>query len=252
MATSEYRTITAQYNGRCAACGGAIRAGESILYARGAGSRHTRCAPREIPADVPTWHLSQGEGYGGRPYVVGDTFAVDARRIASGWPEYVTVIDSSSRYYAEDGMSFGVGDDRGRVFSTTVRAATEEEAAAVRERRSAHAAAERARQTLEMVAREVEQRGERPHLSEHPKGARIAVQPYREPAVGDFRWLVITSDALWAMQDNGADGDNWGNSNLPGTIGWRVPRDMHGEKLVRFAREAQATITAVGTSEPTS
>lgn len=42
-------------------------------------------------------------------------------------PEYLYVLSASQRYYREDGMSFGVGDEKGYVYSAVCRAATEAE-----------------------------------------------------------------------------------------------------------------------------
>lgn len=52
-------------------------------------------------------------------------------------PEYLYVLTASRRYYREDGMSFGVGDESGYVYSATCRPATEEEAQPLREQLAA-------------------------------------------------------------------------------------------------------------------
>ena len=46
---------------------------------------------------------------------------------------------------------------------------------------------------------------------------------------------IITNDRwLWWIQNNGGDGDDWSVTNVPGGIGWRIPRD---EALVAELRE---------------
>lgn len=45
---------------------------------------------------------------------------------------------------------------------------------------------------------------------------------------------IITNDRwLWWIQNNGGDGDDWSMTNVPGGIGWRIPRD---EALVKELR----------------
>ena len=45
---------------------------------------------------------------------------------------------------------------------------------------------------------------------------------------------IITNDRwLWCVQNNGGDGDDWLATNVPGGIGWRIPRD---EALVKELR----------------
>lgn len=41
--------MRAKYSGKCGRCNGLIAVGESILWAPGAGARHTTCPPRPIP-----------------------------------------------------------------------------------------------------------------------------------------------------------------------------------------------------------
>jgi hypothetical protein len=41
--------ITAQFNASCRVCGGPIRRGETILWAKNVGSRHPGCADPEPP-----------------------------------------------------------------------------------------------------------------------------------------------------------------------------------------------------------
>ena len=45
---------------------------------------------------------------------------------------------------------------------------------------------------------------------------------------------IIANDRwLWYIQNNGGDGDDWSATNVPGGIGWRIPRD---EALVKELR----------------
>ncbi len=66
--------------------------------------------------------ISVGSGYGGYAYKKGQVI----RNPKKNDPKYLYVMaDSKSRYYREDGWSFGVGDEKGYVYTTLVRAATE-------------------------------------------------------------------------------------------------------------------------------
>ncbi len=56
-------------------------------------------------------------------------------------PRWLMIVTADQRYIREDGMSFGVGDDRGYVYSATARVATDEEAAPLKASRRAGNAA---------------------------------------------------------------------------------------------------------------
>jgi len=43
-------TITAKYPSKCAACGGAVAAGERIEWSKGSPARHTECPDSPSPA----------------------------------------------------------------------------------------------------------------------------------------------------------------------------------------------------------
>lgn len=51
-----------------------------------------------------------------------------------------------------------------------------------------------------------------------------------EPDIyGGGNWFVIQPDAIWWVQNNGHDGDDWSHNNIrtggAGAIGWRIPAD---------------------------
>ena len=64
--------------------------------------------------------VSRGQGYGGHPYIVGESIRLKDGRI-------VTVTKARERYFEEDGLSFGVGDDEGYIYYADVRPATDSE-----------------------------------------------------------------------------------------------------------------------------
>jgi hypothetical protein len=141
----------------------------------------------------------------------------------------LTVVSTRSQYFREDGMSFGVGDERGHVYTLMCRPATEEEVQAVVARETAtetRSAAERARRE---IANEIRERGQRPDgvvVPEHEDGATRVMD--RQSIYGGGDWFVVTSSRIWYVLNNGRDGDDWGLNNVrtggAGAIGWYVER----------------------------
>jgi len=158
-------TITAKFQGTCKKCGGKIAAGEQIEWSKGQGSQHITCpavsasnGPAKAaptPADPNAIKISQGSGYGGREYHPGQVL----RHAKHG---LIIVVSASKRYFREEdeGMSFGVGDESGYIYSATCRPATEAEAAPL-------LAAEAAREKI-IAAKKAPQRNPRTH----PKNRR--------------------------------------------------------------------------------
>lgn len=169
--------------------------------------------------------ISNGSGYGGSPYKIGETIRSNRKDL----PEYVTVIRASQRYYGEDGMSFGVGDDSGYVYTATVREATREEAAPVRAREETKKARKQAKEMLLSIAREIRENGDRPELQGAPAGVRIDMPGNPENIHGGGEWFVIGQDRVWHVRNNGADGDDWSANNIrtggAGAIGFAIPFD---------------------------
>lgn len=169
--------------------------------------------------------ISNGSGYGGSPYKIGETIRSNRKDL----PEYVTVIRASQRYYGEDGMSFGVGDDSGYVYTATVREATREEAAPIRAREEAKKARKQAKEMLLSIAREIRENGDRPELQGAPAGVRIDMPGNPENIHGGGEWFVIGQDRVWHVRNNGADGDDWSANNIrtggAGAIGFAIPFD---------------------------
>ena len=44
-------------------------------------------------------------------------------------------------------------------------------------------------------------------------------------AYGGGERIIANDRWLWCIQNNGGDGDDWSVTNVPGGIGWRIPRD---------------------------
>jgi hypothetical protein len=168
------------------------------------------------------FRMGGGQGYGWREFRVGDTIRVPGETP----PRYVTVVSADKKYFRDDGMSFGVGDESGYVYSAVVRPASEEEAAPLR------AVDELARQKAEQkkqiatIREDIKARGERPSGMNDPEGIRVHDT---QNIYGGGDWFVVGPDWIWYVQNNGMDGDNWAANNVrtggAGAIGWRVPYD---------------------------
>jgi hypothetical protein len=184
----------------------------------------------EVPPGVPTEKMQVGEGYGGELLPVGTTlrFRRDPDRI-------VTVVRSWSRYFSHDGMSFGVGAERGHVYYADVRDATPEEKDAFR-RREREARRARRHQThwKRVVTDWFKKHGERPKAESMPEGERIS-DTFDVYGGGDT--FVVGPDHIWYIQNHGAEGDDWSLNNVrtggAGAIGWRVPYSRALDRLVR-------------------
>lgn len=191
-----------------------------------------------------TYHLDCGSGYGGEPYSVGKVLRNSDHRIAQGEPEYLLVEKAGQRYYREDGMSFGVGDESGYAYWATARPATDEESRLLREAR------EQKLRALALQARKGE-------LVEQIKGSGELppwpVSPEQEPGAyrifdtqniyGGGDWIVISDNSVWFCRNNGHDGDDWSHNNVrtggAGAIGWRV---AHDQGLVSELLEIEAVL----------
>jgi hypothetical protein len=214
--------IEAKFASRCKKCGGEIAIGDQINWERGHGASHVKCPENAIPqpaADL--FRVGLGEGYGGRPYTVGQI----VKRREGG---YGVVVRATKQYYAEDGMSFGVGDERGYVFSAQCRPATAEETASEEAKAEAIVAKKAAREaTAKRIAeiRSLIQAGERPSGTNNlPEGDRVLDT---QTIYGGGAWFVVGPEWIWFCKNNG--GDDWSLNNVrtqgAGAIGWRITAD---------------------------
>jgi hypothetical protein len=247
-------TIKAKFTGKCGACGGAIAAGDAIEWARGERARHAECPaspqgppnPQGPAAGEAVIHLNRGEGYGGQAFRVGATI----RNARGASPEWVTVLAAHKKYYGEDGMSFGVGDEAGWVFWAEARAATAEEIAPLAAAEQARHARREAAEALETEFGRIVREGECPQRGAgeeqiQPEGERLWVGERDNEIYGGGRWLVLGTDWIWAVRNNGADGDDWAHNNVrtggAGAIGRRVPAEPGlAAKLMDLAAKKKA------------
>lgn len=238
------REMFAKYPGRCPKCGGKINVGDKIDWEPGRGARHVVCPAATSPgSDLPTgsFRISVGEGYGGRSFRVGEVLRWRDKGI-------VKVLSASKSYVREEGMSFGVGDEQGYIYSAVVMPASESEAAPVLEAEAKRILRADAVRELESIKKDIQERGERPPGEHSPEGKRIFDT---QDIYGGGDWFVVGTDTIWYVRNNGMDGDDWSLNNVrtggAGAIGWRVPyNEVLANRLTSLSRvvEGEAKLEA--------
>ena len=193
--------------------------------------------PKAAPAKAKTEPapgertLRGASGYGHRGWSEGQVV-----RTKDG--EYLKILKASSRYVREDGLSFGVGDDSGYIYTAIARPATDEEAAPLKEKIAAEATRKAAAEQLTALREQVRANGEKPSGMHEPEGERF---DDTQTLYGGGDWFVIGSEWIWHVQNNGADGDDWSRNNVrtggAGGIGWRVPFDADLAQKIKDAAQ---------------
>lgn len=155
----------------------------------------------------------------------------------------LTVLEVKSRYYPEDGLSFGLSDDRGWMHTIYAgppqpqdAANFESKEAKARRLRDLKLKASKRRDEIEKY---ITSHGEAPKLSHYPVGVTLCTTGERSIPYGGGTWFLVEPDAIWFIRNNGADGDDWSWNNLPGCMGWRVRMD---QKLVDELKEIERVI----------
>lgn len=230
-------TMSAKYAGKCRKCGGAINPGDQIDWERGRGAAHINCPESNPQADPgqsqsDLIRISQGEGYGGSRYEIGS--------VLRKGEQILIVQKSAAKYYSEDGMSFGVGDESGHVYFAWCRVATAEESAPMLAREQAAAEKKAAKTRLAEISDQIRQ-VENYQTEEQPEGDRLLDT---QNIYGGGDWFVIGPEWIWYCCNNGADGDDWSRNNVhtggAGAIGWRV---AHTAELANDIRELAAKLS---------
>lgn len=214
--------IRAKFTSNCRKCGQIINPGDLIEWERGTGSWHIKC-PTIEQHDGPTFQLDGGSGYGCHGWNRGDIVLASESQISRGYPEFLFVISSRSEYIRDEGMSFGVGDEQGYVYSATCRAATNKESAPLRKRLERENHIRAARKALRVIKRRFRDSGDYPEGNHDLQGETIPIGRGRD-IYGGGEWFVITDDHIWYVMNNSRDGDTWSANNVPGAIGCRLPR----------------------------
>lgn len=93
-----------------------------------------------------------------------------------------------------------------------------------------------AREQLRKIFDRMFVEGERPSGMNTPEGDVVPIGKGND-ASGGGRWFVISSTHIWAVQNNGRDGDNWVYNNVatdgPGAIGACVPVEPEVADAIR-------------------
>jgi len=232
--------MTSKYPGTCRKCGESFPAGEKIEWERGSGASHAKC-PEKKPAVKSPYSLHGGSGYGCSGWTVGQVVRVNPEKYDGN--EFLFVLSASKRYWREDGLSFGVGDESGYTYSAGCRAATNEESAQLRDKIRIAGEIKAAKNRLSEIENHIRTTGTRPEAA-NPESEPGAVRMFDTGNIyGSGGWLVVSDTSIWYIRNNGMDGDNWSNNNVrtggAGAIGWRIERD---EKLVNELNEISKTI----------
>lgn len=218
-------TIKARYAGRCSKCGRPVNPGDLIEWDRDTRLvSHVTCSDASASVTKGDYGLSGGSGYGCHGWRVGQVLrATDGQR-AKGYPEWLIVLTTGQRYYREDGMCFGVGDDSGYVYCATCRQATPEEAAPALANYEAGRARLAAEKRLGEIKADIQARGVRPNGDNRP-GGRVILDTLDLYGGGDC--FVLEETKIWYVRNNGMDGDDWSRNNVitggAGAIGWYAP-----------------------------
>lgn len=257
------KRMTARFPGWCRACKSQFPSGTEIFHEPGAGSRHVTCPPKTPAAPLPegvegppvTAAIRVSKSYAAKP---GDLTGRIFHHRTHGW---LVVQRQSARFIREDGLSFGLDDDRGWLVTLDCRPATEEEQRPLVEATETISAAAGAIAAAEARLRDIKMAilrdGDRPErLPQRPAGELLMLgKGYDEDE------MVLAADGIWLITYNGRDGDCWSWNNLGGhsiaARAWPFPeladelRELHRTIVAQRARrdQAHATLTGVRTLE---
>jgi len=152
---------------------------------------------------------------------------LDAQFPRDDGPEFLFVLSATRRYVREDGLSFGVGDESGHLYSAVCRPATAAEAAPLIVRREAARRRKEARAALAVMADRIRETGERPQGPVIAEGERLVWDGAESVIYGGGRWFTLGPEWIWSITNNGSDGGDWSYNNVrtgaAGAIGCRVP-----------------------------
>ncbi len=221
--------IKAKFASRCGSCGGRIRPGDEIEWAKGQAGRHVKCASSEEEGEkIPKGpiSLSGGSGYGCEGWKIGELILSGEKRRREGGPDALVIVTASHRYVRDDGFSFGVGDDEGYLYFATARAATPEEIAPAIEGAHARALKDECELELKRVYAILEAGERLPETdadrlaSANGESILLALGIH-----GGRRWVRIEADSLILI-----DGGYYDDYRR---CAWRSPRTAELERRVR-------------------
>jgi hypothetical protein len=200
----------------------------------------TPVSPRRPKVPNAPYAFSRGEGYGGQYLPPGTVVKTGEHHIKEGWPPYITVVKTTDRYIKEDGLSVGVGDEQGHIYTYHCREATEQERSSEESARESRQRRADSLKRLENISREIIKRGVYPEPWVTPEGTRYDVRP--QNLYGGGHWFIISGPRVWFIENNGADGDDWSHNNVrtggAGAIGHYLDNDA-------LARETESLLNVL-------
>ena len=152
--------------------------------------------------------------------------------------DYMEVVTVKSTYYSEDGLSFGIPDDRGWMHVVTAKPSGDAaEIQKIQDREREKLTLSEARNRRKEIVRMFTERGDFPSGSHSLHGDRLVLEGRSSVLYGGGDWFVAEPSTLWYVRNNGADGDDWGRNNVStggaGAMGWRLPATDSLEKELR-------------------
>jgi len=239
-------TIKARYPGKCYKCGGVIGVGQDIDWDKDTKkASHLKC-PAKVATPVATPKAATPKAADGSQGLLVTEFPRRTRQEAppagyvfrsNKYGKHVTVVKVRSEFLsANDCAENGDETFGGAAYwlhTIYCRPATDEEAAPVLAAEVEAQKKKDAAARLEAIAKQTCLTGERAPKIEGTQDGRNDVDG--EVLCDSFDLhgggsrFVITSDAIWYVRNNGADGDDWSANNVrtggAGAVGYRVPLD---------------------------
>jgi hypothetical protein len=175
-----------------------------------------------------TYNLSGGSGYGCWGWHKGQIVHNNKKAIENGEPVYLYIIYAHAEYFREDGMSLGVGDDSGYLYSAIAREATVDESIPLRAEEAERQEISDAYKALRQISEQIQKTGERPSGTFRLSGPEYDFTSNPDARIyGAGEWFIVDEEFIWYVQSNGMDGDDWSRNNIrtggAGAIGWRIP-----------------------------
>jgi len=186
------------------------------------------------------YRISEGEGYGGRHYIVGETVQAPCYgECFDDGVKYLTILESTKKYFDEEGMSFGVGCESGYVFCAICREATTEEIEQLIKKEQKKRKLKKYQKELYEIKQTIKRLGTYVQTEEQlVLDGEVLFDNQNLYGGGD--WIVVQKDFIWYVVNNGQDGDNWSNNNIrtggAGAIGRCLERT---DEMVEQLRELQ-------------
>lgn len=237
------RKIKSRFSSNCIECGLKINEGEEIYYLRNKGAWHVDCSVAKEEDrkehEIAPYKISRGSAYG-ESYLPGQIIEAPKYLQEEGI-KYLYVVKASERYFKYDGLSFGVGDESGYVYTAHCRKATTEEATSLIEKKKKAEERKAVQNELAEIKTQIQETGERPEEDVTLNGEIICEENKHLVVSGGGTWFVIEENAIWFVQNNGGDGDDWSYNNIctggAGAIGWKVPYNTELANRLRKINE---------------